>query len=179
MSVQKIIESLPNRTKAERAAMREKAERNQVAGTPAQQADAVALLAAMEAIEAREHDAFIGALKGLDVPQRLIRAFTDAAMTKTDAKVLQTLLDNPGATSEQLSIAAGWRSNGWHLHFGTMCERRAAYLWPAPRAEKRDANFWSGILADFDDATRGFAMKPEVAAALEQFGLHPAKSVGT
>ncbi len=175
MSVERLIEGLPQRTIAERAQMRANAESLLATGTPEQQEDARALIAAIEAQNEADHDALIGELKGLPVAERLVRAFSATPMTETERKVLKTLIDNPGATSDALSRAAGWKGNGWHLHFGTMCFDRSLYLWPAPKSEVRDASFWSGILADFDDATRGFTMKPEVAEAMGKLGIRPMK----
>jgi hypothetical protein len=94
-------------------------------------------------------------------------------MTETERKLVQVLLDHPGATSTLLSQKLGWGGMSWHMHFGTMCKDRRHLLWPAPYAEERDADFYSGILADFDDATSGFTMKPEAIEALATLGLRP------
>jgi hypothetical protein len=155
--------------------MRANAEHSLASGTREQQDGASALIAAIEAQNEADHVALIGELKQLPVAERLLRAFVIAPMTETERKVLKALIDNPGATSEELSRAAGWKDNVWHLHFGTMCFDRSLYLWPAPKSEVRDARFWSGILADFDDTSRGFTMKPDVAQAMEKLGIRPAK----
>lgn len=112
-------------------------------------------------------------LRGMDVAQRVVEAFRAVPMTPTEEKLIQALLDNPGVTSAQLSAALGWGGGSWHLHFGTMCFHRAVYLWPAPRAEKRDKDFYSGILADFDNDGSRFTMKPAVVKALAAMGLRP------
>lgn len=177
MSIQKIIASLPNQTKAQRTEMRDKAERAQAGGTTVQQADAAALLEALDAIETQEHDDFIGKLKGLEVPERIYRAFAEIPMSDTDAKVLQALLDNPGSSSEQLSTACGWKDKSWHLHFGKMCERRSAYLPAVSHYGEDNTPFWSGIIAELDQRAHPWkwTIKPDVAEALARLGLRPAK----
>ena len=96
-------------------------------------------------------------------------------MSEADEKLVRVLLDNPDATSEQLSEAMGWKGQAWQLHFGKMCERREHLLWPAPFEPKRNAPFYSGILAEFDEITRGFTLKPEVVEAFAQLGSAPAR----
>lgn len=177
MSIQQIIESLPNRTKAERVEMRDKAERAQANGILTQQADAAALLAALDKIEAREHDEFIGELKGLEVPERIYRAFTEIPMSDTDVKILQALLDNPGSSSEQLSAFCEWKDKSWHLHFGKMCERRSVYLPAVSHYGEDNTPFWSGIIAELDQRAHPWkwTIKADVAEALARLGLRPAK----
>jgi hypothetical protein len=171
MSIQKLIDALPDRSKAERAQMRANASRLLAEGTPGQQADAKALLAALDTLETEEQAAFIGDLKGMPVPERVFRAFVEEPLTDTEAKIIKALLDNPGSTSEQLSAACGWKEKSWHLHFGKMCEKREAYLWPAETYGKQDMPFWSGIMANLETSTGRWTMKPDVALALEKLGL--------
>jgi len=107
----------------------------------------------------------------LSPSQRIVEAFTIQPPTDTEVKVIRALGANPGATSEGLSKASGWRKgSAWHLHFGTMCFNRRAFLWPAPPAPQRgeDQFFYSGILADYDTGTHGFTLKPEAVAAFTE-----------
>lgn len=177
MSIEKLIASIPSKSKAQRDQMRANADNHLVSGTPAQQADAAVLLAALEAIETRERDAFLGELQGMEVAERIYRAFTDIPMTDTDAKVLQALLDNPGSSSGQLSTVCGWKDKSWHLHFGNMCERRRVYLPPPTVYGGDDTPFWSGIFADLEQGEHPWTwtMKPDVAAALARLGLRAKK----
>lgn len=103
--------------------------------------------------------------------QRVAEAFTRVPLSEHERRVVQTLLDNPGASSEALTRAVGWGGQVWHTHFGKLCRARAHLLWPAPYEEKRKADFFSGILADFDPRTRGFTMKPEAVAGFRRIGL--------
>ena len=115
-----------------------------------------------------------GACEDQQTPTRIatiVEAFQP--MSETDRMLVQVLLDNPDASSEQLTEAMGWKDQAWQLHFGKMCERREHLLWPAPFEPKRDAPFYSGILADFDEDTRGFTLKPEVVEAFARLGLRP------
>ena len=100
-------------------------------------------------------------------------AFQQMPMSEADEKLVRVILDNPDATSEELATAMGWKAQAWKLHFGKMCEKREHLLWPAPFEPKRNAPFYSGILADFDEITRGFTLKPEVVEAFAQLGLRP------
>ncbi|WP_164155266.1 hypothetical protein [Sandarakinorhabdus rubra] len=177
MSTEKLIAAIPGQTKAQRDQMRANATNRLANGTPVQQAEAAAIIAAIDACEAQERVAFLGELSGLDVPERLIRTFTDAPMTDTEAKVLKALLDHPESSTEQLSAACGWKDLSWQLHFGTMCERRRAYLPPPTVYGEDNTPFWSGILADLDQREHPWkwTMKPEVAAALANLGLRPKK----
>ena len=94
-----------------------------------------------------------------DTIATVVDAFQHAPMSETDRMLVQVLIDNPDASSEQLTEAMGWKDQAWQLHFGKMCERREHLLSPAPFEPKRNAPFYSGILADFDKDTRGFTLK--------------------
>jgi hypothetical protein len=106
---------------------------------------------------------------------RFAAAFRDAATTETEWKMLNALRDNPGATSADLSRQMGWSGrNAWHMKFGQFCHRLEQFLGPAPTASNRDnadggaAKFYIGLLAEFDDHTRGFTLKLGVAGTLVQ-----------
>ena len=103
--------------------------------------------------------------------QRVADAFQAKPMKPGERTAISALLHHPGSTSAELSAAAGWRGNTWHLRFGTMCKDRVDALWPAPGSEVRDAEFFTGILADFDKAEARFTLKPEVAEAFQAMGL--------
>lgn len=105
--------------------------------------------------------------------QRVAQAFAELQPTKPERLAIQALLDNPGATSETLSRAAGWKKVYFNRMFGGLCKKREHLLWSAEPAGNRPGPFYSGILAHFDDATRGFTMRPEALAGLKQIGLRP------
>jgi type I restriction enzyme R subunit len=69
------------------------------AGTPEQQVAARHVLEAMAALAAAEHQALIDRLNGMDVAARVVEAFTVVPVTPTEERLIQVLLDNPGATS--------------------------------------------------------------------------------
>jgi hypothetical protein len=171
MKVDRIIQTLPSLSADQRDGVRQNAERWAATGTPEQCAAAAQVLDALAALEEAEHQAMVDRLSGMDVAQRVVEAFRAVPMTPTEEKLIQALLDHPAATSGQLSAALGWGGMSWHLHFGTLCFHRAVYLWPAPRAEKRNADFYSGILADFDDDGSRFTMKPAVVEAFAAMGI--------
>jgi hypothetical protein len=120
--------------------------------------------------EAAETAALSAHLRGLPMARRVIEAFKHEAMTPTEARLLQVLLDRPNSTSTELSTALGWEGQAWHMHFGKMCQRGEARLWPAEPAVTPDANFYCGILADISE-NRWWTMKPEVVAGLAKLGL--------
>ena len=169
-STDMIIGSLPHKSQAERARMRTNAERLLAKGTPAQQADAAKMLAAMDAPILGERQKLNDLLSSMTIGMRVAEAFLKRPPTETEAKVIQALLDNPGSSSTALSQVCGWGGKIWHTHFGTMCKKREADLWPAEKFETHDANFYSGILADMTPVNR-FTMKPDVAAAFAELGL--------
>jgi len=123
---------------------------------------------AAEAAALSEH------VRSLPMARRVIEAFRREPMTATQQRLVRVLLDHPHSTSEQLTAAMGWDGQTWHMHFGMMCKDREALLWPAEAAIRRDSNFYSGILAIFED-DRWWTIKPEVAEGLAELGIRPAK----
>lgn len=111
----------------------------------------------------------------LDKVQRVVEAFTKHPLTEHERQVVQLMLDNPGLSSEALTREAGWRGQAWHMHFGRLSRARGHLLWPAPYEESRCADFYSGILAEFDTETRGFTMKPDAVSGFRRIGLTPTR----
>ena len=171
MADDKIIEALPAMSAEKRAKVRENASRMILAGSADQKEAARKAVEALDELEADEHQQLVDRLSGMQVAARVVEAFRVESMTETEAKVIQVLLNHPGSSSTELSEAVGWGGQSWHMHFGTMCFNRATYLWPAPKSEVRDADFYSGILADWS-AEDQWRMKPEVAAAFAELGMH-------
>lgn len=142
-----------------------------VSGTEAQKEAAQRLLTALDQAERGEHDALIAEISGLDLGERVVRAFRAQPLTETEAKLVQVLLDNPGSTSTELTQAMGWQGQSWHMHFGTMCAEREVYLIPAEPVPARDGKFYSGILAELVSPGNTFTMKLQAAAGFAQLGL--------
>jgi hypothetical protein len=59
------------------------------------------------------------------------------------------------------------------MHFGEMCKKPVSYLWPAPPAGRRGADFYCGILADLSEQTNLWTMKAEAAEAFASLDLRP------
>ena len=169
-----LIGTLPHKSPAERGRMRSNADRLLVKGTATQKSDAHRMLAAMDALTLTEQQTLHDTLSTMTVADRVTAAFRTLPPTETEQTVILALLNNPAATSTTLTAACGWKGQIWHRHFGTMCKRREADLWPADPAQTRDANFYSGILADLDPVGNRFTMKPDVALAFATLGLQPA-----
>lgn len=173
MSIEKTLAAIPGQSPAERARLRANAERLSATGTPAQQAQAKAVLAELDRVTQEEAARLHAAVSAMDMAARVAAAFTRRPPTKTEETVIRALLDNPHSTSTELTRACGWKGLIWHTHFGTMAKLREADLWPAEPFTKRDANFYSGILADFDPDGNRFTLKPEVALAFAALGIAP------
>jgi hypothetical protein len=174
MNIDKQIAATPSLSGDERARMRSNAERWLESGTDVQRDAATRLLVALDAFEAEADQERVAKIKAMSTSQRIVTAFERRLLTETERKVVQALLDNPDSSSTVLSTACGWKGQIWHEKFGTMCAKRGADLWPAPYAETRDAPFYSGILADFDDSSRGFTLKVDAVEAFAFFGLKAA-----
>jgi hypothetical protein len=172
MTLARVIDLIPSKSADERRQMRENARRSLAVGGQ-RASEATALLEALDSFEAQVRKRRMRGPADADTIATVVEAFHQMPMSETDVKLLRVLLDIPDATSEQLTEAMGWKDQAWQLHFGKMCEKREHLLWPAPFERKRNARFYSGILADFDETTRGFMLKPEVVAAFAEFGLRP------
>jgi hypothetical protein len=155
MNVARLIELIPEKSAEERRQMRENGRRLLAVGGQ-RAADASALLEALDAFEAQAREQCMRGPAYADTIATVIEAFQQQPMSETDRTLVQALLDNPGTSSEQLSEAIGWKDQAWQLHFGKLCEKREHLLSSAPFEPKRNAPFFSGILADFDEVTRGF-----------------------
>lgn len=171
MSLERIIASLPSRTAEQRKQMRLNAIEQSESADPKKAAEAQQFLSALDEVEANANAELIAEVAGLEPAKRVIKAFTAEPMTDTEQKLIQVLLDNPHSTSGELTEKIGWKGMSWHLHFGTMCANRGVYLGHPPKSTASNGKFYTGILADFDNATSRFTMKPDVAAAFAQLGL--------
>ena len=174
MTVARLIDAIPTKRLEERRQMRENARRLLERGGP-RAADAKAMLEALDVFESQSRNRRDRGPVELDVVAKVVEAFQRMPMSDTDRMLVQVLLDNPDASSERLSEKVGWEGKSWQLHFGKMCEKREHLLWPAPFEVKRNAPFYSGILADFDEATRGFTLKTEAVEGFRRLGLEPAR----
>lgn len=171
MEIEKIIHSLPQKSISQRQTMLRNAEKLIKDGTELQRDAAKQLIAAVNGLEEEERKAQNQKLSGMKPVDRVIQAFTRTPPSETEVRLIRALMDRPGSTSTELSRALGWDAQTWHLHFGAMCKRREADLWPADASDIRDASFYSGILANFDSKTGTWELKPEVEAAFRKLGI--------
>jgi hypothetical protein len=168
MSLDRILATLPEKSRETRDRMRNNATRIAGSGTPKQQAGAANLTRALDDFEARA----VEEICDTPVAERVIRAFTARPLSETELKLLTVLLSHPGATSTELTQQLGWRAQFWHPHFGTMCQNREADLWPAKQSVSRPGKyFWTGIPATYDKGSSTFTMKPEVVTAAAPLGI--------
>jgi len=168
MNVDPLIASLPVKTDKERRTIHARAEDWVANGTPEQREAGGKVLDVFAKLEERE------ARDSLEA--RVERAFTAMPPSDHEMRLLQVLLNNPGATNRELSRALGWDDNGFDMHFGMMCRDRQAYLGPAPDAETRDGKFYSGLLAEYGQHDSGFTMKPEAVAGLAEINIVKART---
>ncbi|WP_210093717.1 hypothetical protein [Ruegeria sp. HKCCSP346] len=171
MDIEKIIHSLPQKSTAQRQIMRRNAEKLMDDGADEQRSAATQLISALDELEERERKTLNQKLSGMKPAERVIHAFTCVPPSETEIGLIRVLMDRPGSTSTELSRALGWDAQTWHLHFGTMCKRREADLWPADASNIRDSSFYSGILANFDNQNATWELKPEVEAAFRNLGI--------
>lgn len=175
MSIDKIIASIPTKSDAARRKMRENATRWITSGTDAQKRQAGQLLEALDAQIMSERAKLNEVLSAMTLAARVVEAFRKQPPTPTEEKVIRALLDHPASTSTELSRACGWKGQIWHNRFGTMCKNREINLWPAEPSATRDANFYSGILADLNPEGNRFTMKPDVVRAFADLGIRAAE----
>ncbi len=175
MNVAGVIAAIPRMDPKARQRVRDNADRWLELG-PKQAAAAKDVLQALDAVEGREKEHAERHPAGPDRIGRIVEAFEQHPMSNNERLIVQVLLDNPGRPSEELARKAGWKGqSAWHLHFGAMCHARQHLLWPAPFDVHHGANFFTGILADFNARNRGFTLKPEAAGAFRRLGLAPKK----
>jgi hypothetical protein len=169
VNIDKHIAAIPSQSAEQRAGVRANADRWLATGTDDQKATAAQLIAALDAQATAEAGALYESLKDLPVAQRVIEAFKREPLTETERKVIQVLVDHPWSLSSELSAALGWEG-AWSMHFGALCRRRQAYLWPAPeKFDDTGKDFYTSILADFKDMR--IALKPDVTAAMAALGV--------
>lgn len=106
---------------------------------------------------------------------RIVHAFRRRPLTETEHKVVVALLDHPRSTSAQLSRHLGWGGQTWHAHFGHMCGSRRHDLWSGEWVPSREAEFYSGILADLSEPDHRFSMRPEAVAGFAILGIVPTR----
>ncbi len=165
MNVERLIASLPNKNDAERRTIRTRALGWADNGSDTEKTAARQVLSAFAKLDDRQANS--------DPVSKVERAFGAIPVSDIERALIQVLLDNPGATSTELTEAMGWQDKAWQLHFGKIGWDRQEYLWPAAWVEKRNAPFKAGILADYDDQTHGFKMKPDVVSGLARVGVAP------
>jgi len=174
LNFEKIIDGLPRRTVAERATVRENASALAKNGTALEQAAACRVLEALDILVRMENDAIAERVRTLLPDQRVVEAFRTPPMTPAEINIVRVLLDNPDASSPSLTAKLGWGGMAWHLHFGKMCVRRGAMLWPAEPAITRKGLFYTGILTTYNNVTHGFTIKSEVAKGFAELGIRAA-----
>lgn len=178
MNIDKIIAAIPDKSSEERKRIRLNASDWLASGDAKKVAAANGVIAALDACEGAEAVERLERLRAMSPAERLVEAFTSDPLTETERALLQVILDNPGETSTTLGRLIGWKGKSWHMHFGKMCKRREASLWPAEQFETKDAFFYSGIVTDVEEDAAGnwrFTIKPDLVEPLAKLGLKPAR----
>ncbi len=186
MCVENIIAGLSGKTAEERKHLRADAEKWAASATPTAQAEARALLEALKALgptpmaraRPRAKTKPLAPppqeIERLGLGERVSLAFDALPPTESDRRLLDALLTHPGATSEELSAAMGYKGrSGWHLQFGLMVQRRLGWIDPQARANADETTWLCAVLAKAWNTRQGcrFRMKPEVVAALAKLGI--------
>lgn len=102
--------------------------------------------------------------------EAIVRAFERQPLSKAETAAVRAIMNYPNSTSSELSELCGWRGQFWNKCFGDMCKAREQTLEPAPPSRKRDAPFYSGLLAVCDRQTARWSLKPEALDAFMRMG---------
>ena len=174
MKIERTLQAIPTMSDEATVGVRANVERLLAHGSKAQKAAAEKVLEALEARVVDQTAAKTAHVASLSPMERIVEAFRAKPLKEIERKVVQVLLDNPGATSPILTKKGGWTGKtAWHLRFGAMCKAREENLWPAEPAVTRPGDFYTGILADYSEETHGFTLKPEALQAFAVLGLLP------
>jgi hypothetical protein len=168
MTIDGTLASIPTMDAEQRRQLRANAEKLLV--KPAMEANARRVLEALDAQAEVEMAELTSHVLKLPMSQRVVEAFTNEPLTDSERRLVEILLNNPGRSSKELSSALAMGGQSWHMLFGKRCKRREDRLWPAVKSEKRNANFYCGILATWT-AEGGWVMKPEVVDGFGGIGL--------
>lgn len=168
MNIDRHIAAIPDQSPADRARVRTNAEGWLASEDPAKRDAAARLIAALDAHESAAAEAF----ERTPLTDRVVEAFRRRPWSDHEGKLIQALLDHPGSTTTELNRLSGLGENMvWQMHFGNMCKALTDSLGPPPPAITREGPFWSGLLAQAEEATNRFTMKPDAVAAFAQLGL--------
>lgn len=168
MNIDRYIAAIPGQSPEERARVRANAEGWLTSGDPTKKDAAARLITALDDHEVAAAEAF----DRTPLTDRVVEAFRRRPWSDHERKLIQALLDHPGSTTTELNRHSGLGDNMvWQMHFGNMCKDRTDYLGPPPPAITRDGAFWSGLLADVEEGTNRFTMKPDAEAGFAQLGL--------
>lgn len=177
MNVEKIIAGIPRRTAAERQTMRESAIALSQTGKQAEIEGAQRLLSALDAHEAglaQARSDLIQNLAGKPLAKRVLVAFQQSPPSQAEEQLIQVLLDHPGSTCAQLSVAIGHKPNTWDMGFGSLCSERASFLRDlgGTASEGKSSNLPLLTLQErTPDGAICYTMKPEAVTAFRQLGF--------
>ena len=175
MKIERTLLAIPTMSDEASAGVRANVERLLAHGSKAQKAAAEEVLEALEARVVDQAAAKAAHVAGLTPADRIIEAFQAQPLKPTERKVVQVLLDNPGATSAALTKLSGCTGRtAWHLRFAAMCKARDVRLCPVEPDVTHPGDFYIALLADHSAETNGFTFKPEAVEAFAELGLTPA-----
>lgn len=170
MKTPSVLDKIRKMSASDRKLLRRNAEGMLAAGRDV--ASAQLVLDELDNVEEQEKAADTAHILGLSLTERVIRSFRKEPMTDPERRAVQALLDHPGATTLELTKAAGWQDKYWNLQFGELCKKRRAHLGPAPEQHDSDgSDFYSSILAIYSQANSSFTMRQEAVEAFAVLGL--------
>ena len=175
MKIERTLQAIPTMSDADSAGVRANVERLLAHGTKAQKAAAEEVLEALEARVVDQAAAKAAHVAGLTPADRIVEAFQAQPIKPTERKVVQVLLDNPGASSPVLTRLAGWTGRtAWHLRMAAMGKAREERLCAVDPNVAHPGDFYIGLFADHSPETNGYTFKPEALQAFATLGLVPA-----
>ena len=181
MSIEPILAKIPTMTADQRKALRANAEEKLASADPKWAVDAPKVLAALDAFGAEQgrvtreaHAHQVAKLDGSSPVERIVLAFELEPTTPGEDKLIQTLLDHPGATCAELSDLHGWQENAWDMQYGAMCAHRQEFLWPllpAVREELAPNIDLLTIKSRGEDGVLRYITRPEAVEAFVKLGF--------
>ena len=141
-------------------------------------AESEVALDAFDAEQGRLKDA-VRVIKLADLDQaspieRIGIAFELDQPSRTEDKLIQTLLDHPGSTCAELSHLHGWEETAWDMQYGIMCAKRQEYLWPLEpdvREELKPSIDMLTFKKRGEDGVLRYTPKPEAVEAFRKLGF--------
>ena len=171
MSIDKVIDSLPGMSAQNREKLRYNAEAMRDNGKEAQASNAERVLQALIDVAADEKQARHDELAAMSMAERVQDSFIASPATKTEAKAIVSIVDNPGKSAAELTSICGWKTQSWQFYFSAMCKKREAVLWPDTPTDPLSPGRLMRLLVDENETDNTLSLKADVEDMFRKMGL--------